>query len=158
MNILKPCNNLYRINQYNSNTMTHSVNTTVTVQKQLFYIKEMVQDNKIQVFDYNRKMVLVIQGVPGLPLTIEHDLKNIVHEIEEMLEYRKTSNEVVDPNTVEKPTDRIIVGEDGLYFEGTRDQFRDCFFDNAHNDQIVYWAKNELGDNPPVWINGILIS
>ena len=40
---------------------------------------------------------------------------------------------------MEKGTDRIIVGE---MFEGTRDMFRDCFFDNATNEQIIDWSKS----------------
>lgn len=43
----------------------------------------------------------------------------------------------------ETPDDRILV-EDGEMFEGTRDMFRDCFFDNAHDDQIIDWCK-QLG-------------
>ena len=41
----------------------------------------------------------------------------------------------------ETPDDRILV-EDGELFEGTRDMFRDCFFDNAHDDQIIDWCKS----------------
>ena len=41
---------------------------------------------------------------------------------------------------MEKATDRIIVGE---LFEGTRDMFRDCFFDNATDEQIIDWSENE---------------
>ena len=32
---------------------------------------------------------------------------------------------------------------DGEMFEGTRDQFRDCFFDNATDDQIIDWCRHE---------------
>jgi hypothetical protein len=43
----------------------------------------------------------------------------------------------------ERPEDKILV-EDGEMFEGTRDMFRDCFFDfdNAHDDQIIDWCKS----------------
>ena len=39
----------------------------------------------------------------------------------------------------EKDSDLIIV-ENGNLFEGTRSQFRDCFFDNANNGQIIAWC------------------
>ena len=34
----------------------------------------------------------------------------------------------------------IIIVENGDIFEGTRDQFRDCFFDNANDAEIKDWC------------------
>lgn len=42
----------------------------------------------------------------------------------------------------ELQTDRILV-DAGTIFEGTREQFRDCFFDNASNEQILDWCEKE---------------
>ena len=47
---------------------------------------------------------------------------------------------------MEKGTDRILVGNDGEMFEGTRDMFRDCFFDNATDEQIIDWCDKSLDD------------
>ena len=41
---------------------------------------------------------------------------------------------------MEKPIDWIEI-DDGNLFDGTRDQFKDCFFDNATDDQIIEWAR-----------------
>jgi hypothetical protein len=37
----------------------------------------------------------------------------------------------------------IIILDDGLTFEGTRSDFRNCFFDNAQNDVIIEYCKKE---------------
>jgi hypothetical protein len=42
----------------------------------------------------------------------------------------------------EKETD-IIILEDGEMFEGTREQFRDCFFNNAYDNVIYDWCKEQ---------------
>lgn len=42
---------------------------------------------------------------------------------------------------VESDKDIILI-ESGDMFEGTRDQFRDCFFYNATNEQILGWCKD----------------
>ena len=47
---------------------------------------------------------------------------------------------------MEKETDRILIGIYGEMFDGTRDMFRDCFFDNATNDEIIHWCKRDLDD------------
>ena len=36
----------------------------------------------------------------------------------------------------------IIIVEKGDIFEGTRDQFRDCFFDNANDAEIKDWCAS----------------
>lgn len=36
--------------------------------------------------------------------------------------------------------DDIIIVDNGDIFEGTREQFRDCFFDNADDDEIADWC------------------
>ncbi len=46
-----------------------------------------------------------------------------------------------------------IIVDDGQTFEGTFEQFKDCFFDNAEVDVIKDWAKVnnmkvEFVDNP----------
>lgn len=41
---------------------------------------------------------------------------------------------------LELQTDIIIV-DNGDMFEGTRAQFRDCFFDNASNEEIIDWCN-----------------
>lgn len=33
-----------------------------------------------------------------------------------------------------------IVVDDGVMFEGTREQFMDCFFSNADDDNIIDWC------------------
>jgi len=43
-------------------------------------------------------------------------------------------------NITEKSEDRILI-EDGDMFDGTRDMFRDCFFDNATDEQIESWCR-----------------
>lgn len=40
---------------------------------------------------------------------------------------------------MEDPQDLIII-EDGDMFEGTREQFEDCFFYNATDDNIKDWC------------------
>lgn len=51
---------------------------------------------------------------------------------------------------IEKSTDLILV-DNGDMFDGTRDQFRDCFFDNADNFQIIDWCES---NNFSLEING----
>jgi len=54
---------------------------------------------------------------------------------------------------MEKDTDHILV-ENGDMFDGTREQFKDCFFDNADNFVITDWCKvNEW----TLEINGVKI-
>ena len=53
----------------------------------------------------------------------------------------------------ETPDDRIVVGKNGELFEGTRDMFRDCFFDNATNKQIISWCRKE---GVKLVINGVI--
>lgn len=53
----------------------------------------------------------------------------------------------------ELSTDRILV-DNGDMFEGTRDMFRDCFFDNANNAEIEDWCKQ---NNWSLEINGVKI-
>jgi len=36
-----------------------------------------------------------------------------------------------------------ILIEDGDLFDGTQDQFRDCFFDNANANEILDWAAKQ---------------
>jgi hypothetical protein len=36
--------------------------------------------------------------------------------------------------------DNIVI-DNGIIFEGTREMFRDCFFDNASNENIINWCK-----------------
>lgn len=36
-----------------------------------------------------------------------------------------------------------ILLDDGCFFDGTQDQFRDCFFDNADSNQIFDWAASQ---------------
>lgn len=55
--------------------------------------------------------------------------------------------------------DRIILDSkndftDGDLFFGTRNQFRDCFFDNATDEEILDFAVQE---NCGLMINGIII-
>lgn len=55
-------------------------------------------------------------------------------------------------NIHEKPDDHILV-ENGDIFDGTREQFRDSFFDNAYDNQITEWCvKNDwvltINNNP----------
>ena len=38
------------------------------------------------------------------------------------------------------PNTKILV-ENGDMFDGTRDMFRDCFFDNADDNQIKGWCE-----------------
>ena len=52
---------------------------------------------------------------------------------------------------VESKDDRILI-DNGDMFDGTRDQFRDCFFDNANDEQIIGWSKS-MGCS--VVINGV---
>ena len=44
--------------------------------------------------------------------------------------------------------------EEGYIFLGTRDQFRDCFFDNANDQEIISWC---IAENYSLNINGIQI-
>ena len=53
-------------------------------------------------------------------------------------------------NITEKPEDHILVAN-GDMFDGTRDMFRDCFFDNATNEQIESWCRQ---NNWALIING----
>jgi hypothetical protein len=39
--------------------------------------------------------------------------------------------------------DDLIVVDNGDLFWGTREQFRDAFFSNATDDQIIGWCKNQ---------------
>ena len=50
--------------------------------------------------------------------------------------------------------DRIILGKDGLMFDGSRAMFADCFFDNATTKNIIEFAKE---NNVSLTINGIVI-
>ncbi len=43
---------------------------------------------------------------------------------------------------MEKKIKKIIL-DGGETFEGTVDQFRDCFFDNAEEEVIRDWAEKE---------------
>lgn len=40
----------------------------------------------------------------------------------------------------ESNTDTIKIN-DGVIFDGTRDQFADCFFTNANNEEILSWCE-----------------
>lgn len=44
---------------------------------------------------------------------------------------------------LELDTDTILV-DNGEVFEGSRAQFRDCFFDNASNEEIIDWCNANL--------------
>lgn len=57
----------------------------------------------------------------------------------------------------ENPNDIILI-DNGEFFEGTRDQFRDCYFDNATNDQIVHWCNEQLLKGISVCVNGIKLN
>jgi hypothetical protein len=47
-----------------------------------------------------------------------------------------------DPNNKELNTDHIMVDHNGgNIFDGTRDQFEECFFSNATDEQIVDWCR-----------------
>jgi len=50
--------------------------------------------------------------------------------------------------------DRIILGKDGLMFDGSRAMFADCFFDNANTKNIIEFAKE---NNVSLTINGVVI-
>ena len=39
------------------------------------------------------------------------------------------------------PNDKILVNDGGV-FEGTREQFKDCFFSNADDVEIYDWAED----------------
>ncbi len=54
---------------------------------------------------------------------------------------------------LELQNDRILV-DNGDMFEGSRDQFRDCFFDNADNENIIGWCKD---NGWKLEINGIVL-
>ncbi len=41
-------------------------------------------------------------------------------------------------------SERIYKIDDGITFEGTLEQFQDCFFSNADHELIVNWCKNVL--------------
>ncbi|HET6226036.1 MAG TPA: hypothetical protein VFF27_07135 [Bacteroidia bacterium] len=45
------------------------------------------------------------------------------------------------PKLEESNDDRILV-ENGDMFDGSRDQFADCFFSNATNEQISDWCRD----------------
>ena len=49
--------------------------------------------------------------------------------------------------------DHILV-ENGDLFDGTREQFRDCFFSNADNNQIIDWC---IVNKYTLAINGIIL-
>lgn len=57
-------------------------------------------------------------------------------------------------STDERPDDHILI-DNGEFFEGTRDQFRDCFFDNANNSAIVNFCKNKV--HLKVSVNGVTL-
>jgi hypothetical protein len=38
--------------------------------------------------------------------------------------------------------DGVFLVEEGAVFEGTRDQFADCFFSDPTEEGILDWAKN----------------
>jgi len=45
-------------------------------------------------------------------------------------------------------TEKIYVIDDGETFEGTLEQFQNCFFSNADEEMIKYWCEhNGLGNN-----------
>lgn len=52
---------------------------------------------------------------------------------------------------MEEGTDHILV-DNGEMFDGTREQFRDSFFDNADNYNIIEWCK---GLECTLEINGV---
>ena len=65
-----------------------------------------------------------------------------------------------EPVVEEKDSDLISVySGDTDMFTGTREQFADCFFSNATNDQIIGWCKTEIADDGPasLWINGKIL-
>jgi hypothetical protein len=43
---------------------------------------------------------------------------------------------------MESEDDKILV-DNGDMFDGTREQFADCFFSNATNNQIIDWCKSQ---------------
>ena len=53
--------------------------------------------------------------------------------------YKRIWPEVDISELVETPEDNILVAN-GDMFDGSRDAFRDNFFDNANNDQILGWC------------------
>ena len=57
-----------------------------------------------------------------------------VHGIEESEEVR---------DLCQLDLDTWIIVEDGDMFEGTREQFMDCFFSNAYNHQIKEWCESQ---------------
>lgn len=54
---------------------------------------------------------------------------------------------------VGNPEDHILV-ENGDLFDGTRDMFRDCFFDNAYDSVITGWCAD---NGCSLSINGVEI-
>lgn len=46
----------------------------------------------------------------------------------------------------ENANDQILAGKNGDFFEGTRDQWRDCYFDNADDYQITCFCLKEWLD------------
>lgn len=50
--------------------------------------------------------------------------------------------------------DQIKIGESGEVFEGTRLQFRDAFFSNAEDGQIIRWCIEQWKGKEPLWIRG----
>lgn len=43
----------------------------------------------------------------------------------------------------EKETDHILIYQEvNNIFDGTREQFRDCYFDNATNEEIIDWCHD----------------
>jgi len=41
---------------------------------------------------------------------------------------------------MEREIDHILI-ENGDVFDGTREQFRNCFFDNANDTEIIDWCR-----------------
>jgi hypothetical protein len=63
----------------------------------------------------------------------------------------KYSTKII-PTIFEESNEDYIDFENGL-FTGTRNQFRDCFFDNADNRNIIEWRnENDFGS---FTINGV---
>jgi hypothetical protein len=65
----------------------------------------------------------------------------------------RNNKNMKDPNNKELNTDHILV-DGGEMFGGDRDQFANCFFDNADNEQVTQWCR-ESGFS--LSINGVNI-
>ena len=50
------------------------------------------------------------------------------------------ANEEAGMDELDNQEDHILV-ENGEMFDGTRSQFRDCFFDNANDYEIISWCE-----------------